>query len=279
MFAADGPVDSLRVLTIGNSFADSLFRYFPQVVESAGCEVVLERLNIGGCPFQRHWANIEKEEADPNFKYFKAYSYREKLQSRPWDFVSVQQVSHESWKPETYFPEAQLLVDFVKKNAPTAEVVLQQTWAYRPDDPRLAGWGISQEEMYEKLTNAYTQAAEKMNLRVLPTGLAVQQSRRTQPGGYHPFRRTDFTYPDLPKMDGFLCGGIRWSNDHKKLEGDAFHLNARGQYLQACVWFGFLYGRPTSEITFVPNELTADDARFLRQTAQKAIDEFRQVRH
>ena len=41
--------DSLRILTIGNSFTDSLAQYFPQVAASAGCGLVFERANFGGC--------------------------------------------------------------------------------------------------------------------------------------------------------------------------------------------------------------------------------------
>lgn len=268
--------DSLQVLMIGNSFSQSVYRYLPEVVRSAGCELVLEDLNIGGCSFQRHWENITKEEVDSEYRFFKKYSYREKLQSRPWDVVTVQQASYWSWRPETYQPEAKLLVDFVRKNAPQAEVVIQQTWAYRPDDGRLAQWNITQREMYEKLCDAYNQAAKEMRLRIIPTGTAVQTVRETQPGGYHPFQRADFQYPDLPKMDGFLCGNIRWNQDRTRLEGDAFHLNHRGEYLQACVWFAALYGRSTEEITFVPKELSSEDAAFLRKTAQKVVESFPQ---
>lgn len=266
--------DRLQILMIGNSFSQSVYRYLPDVVQSAGCELVLEDLNIGGCPFQRHWENITKEEADPQYRFFKKYSYREKLQSRPWDIVTVQQVSHWSWRPETYQPEAKLLVEFVRKQAPQANVVIQQTWAYRPDDGRLAQWKITQQDMYEKLLDAYNLAAKEMDLQVIPMGTAVQTVRETQPGGYHPFQRADFQYPDLPKMDGFLCGNISWNKEHTRLEGDAFHLNRRGEYLQACVWFAALYGRSTEEITFVPKGLSPEDAAFLRQTAQNVVESF-----
>ena len=37
-----------------------------------------------------------------------------------------------------------------------------------------------------------------------------------------------------------------------------------------------LYGRPTSEIAFVPDMIGNRDAAFLRETAQKAVDEFEQ---
>jgi len=45
-----------------------------------------------------------------------------------------------------------------------------------------------------------------------------------------------------------------------------------GQYLQACVWYGFLFGKPTSAIKSVPQGITPEDAVFLRATAQKDLD-------
>ena len=57
--------DSLRILTIGNSFTDSLTRYFPQVAESAGCHLTFDRANFGGCELERHWSYISAEEASP----------------------------------------------------------------------------------------------------------------------------------------------------------------------------------------------------------------------
>ena len=264
--------DSLKVLAIGNSFSVCLTSYFPDVVKSAGCEILFDHLTIGGCTLERHWNNIAKEEADPTFKYFKEFTYKEKLQSQPWDIVSIQQSSPLGWKEESFFPHVQYLTDFVKQNAPTAEVVLQQTWAYRPDEPRLAKWNLTQETMYQKLISSYTNVGKKMHLRVIPVGMGIQRARENQPQGCPPFQRSDFKYPDLPKMDGFLCGNIHWNKEHTALEGDAYHLNARGKYLQACVWFAYLYGQPTEKITFVPKELTPEDAKYLRQAAQEAVD-------
>ena len=58
---------------------------------------------------------------------------------------------------------------------------------------------------------------------------------------------------------------------------DTIHLNERGKYMQACVWFAFLYHRKTSEVTFVPDCIGDEDALFLREMAQKAVDEFLQL--
>ena len=149
----------LKVLTIGNSFSQSLYRYFPEVARSAGCSLVLENLNIGGCSLHGHWGNISREESEPGWKFFKTYSYREKLESKDWDVVSIQQASHASWNYDTYQPFAKNIVEYVRKYAPNAEIVIQQTWAYRPDDGRLEAWQMTQEEMYEKLVVSYARLA------------------------------------------------------------------------------------------------------------------------
>lgn len=280
VFSAEpSAVKTLNILTIGNSFSVCLERYFPSVVRSvSGCDVHLESICIGGCPLERHWNNIVTEEANPDERYFKEYTYRQKLESRPWDIVSIQQNSGNSWRPETYFPFAEQLCHYINQYAPKAEIVIQQTWAYRPDEQRLKEWGFDQQGMYDRLTDAYTKMAERLNLRVVPVGYALQLARQNQSGGYEPFDRADLTYPNTPDMSRYFCGNLKWK-DEKTLEGDAYHLNRRGDYLQSCVWFAMLFGRPATDITFVPEEITADDARFLRETAQKAVETFKQVQH
>lgn len=240
---------TVKILTIGNSFADSLRRYFVQTVHSTpDCQLTIGYLNIGGCSFERHWGNIAKELADPSKPAHFPTTYLEKIKSEDWDFITIQQVSHLSWNYETFQPYADQMIAFLKESCPNAEIVIQQTWAYHPAEKRLLSWKMSQCEMFEKLTAAYDALAEKHGLRVIPTGDAVQLARETEPGGYRPDDPTSI------------------------LTGDGFHLNARGQYLQACVWFGTLFDEPVSKITFQPKELTETDAAFLRETAQKAID-------
>jgi len=104
--AADGK-KTVRILTIRNSFADSLRRYFVQTVESADCKLVVGYLNIGGCSLERHWGNVAKELADPTKPAHFRTTYLERLQSEDWDFISIQQVSHCSWRYETFQPFAE----------------------------------------------------------------------------------------------------------------------------------------------------------------------------
>ena len=278
----------LKILTIGNSFTDSLAFYFADVVKSAGCGILFDRANHGGCELRRHWSYIDFEERDSTARMYQEprVKLRDILMREPWDIVTIQQASHESWNPETYQPYASNIHAHVKKYAPQAEVVIQQTWSYRADDPRLmpgGAWGFDQDGMYERLTRAYRKLASELNLRIIPTGYAVQLARRNQPfsfRNYDPAVLETLHWPDLPSQAGSIVGQMWWRKEEDgelKIRRDTIHLNARGQYLQACVWFAFLYGRRTSEITFVPEVIGNSDAEFLRETAQKAVDEFEQV--
>lgn len=294
MFALMGAAcaQDVNLLAVGNSFSWSAGDYLPRVVQSVpGCTLVFEHASIGGCPLKKHWELAEKSEADPEFKPYSdksgKYSLKEKLQSRKWDFITMQQASGDSWQAGTFDPYAEKLYNYIKKYAPQAEVVIQQTWAYRGDEPRLKKWGIDQQEMFTKLTENYVNMAKKLNCRVLPVGNAVQLARETQKDKYVPYDPEavkKLEHPAaFPDKKGSFVGGLNWWQDKKdggkwKQGLDAYHLNNRGKYLQACVWFAILYGKPTAEIKFVPKEVAPEDAAFLRETAQKAVDGWKQVK-
>lgn len=280
----------VNVLTIGNSFADSVFKFLPEIAKSVpDCSLVLERANHGGCELERHWRYISQEEADPSVKIYRKSkkSLKEILKSKKWDIVTIQQASHASWRPETYFPYAQNIFDYVKKNSPDAEVVIQQTWAYRADDPRISqggAWQIDQTEMFRRIEKNYADAAKKLNLRVIPSGQAVQKSRAAEKKPFKAYDRKSlpfFVWPDLPPQASDVVGNLFWRKDKSgnlAIAADYIHLNIRGQYLQACVWFGFLFDKDPAEIKFVPDTIGNEDAAFLRGVASKTLKEFKQPR-
>ena len=278
----------MNILTIGNSFTDSLELYFPAAVQSARCDLHFERANFGGCELARHWSYIEAEERDVRCRIYQGgRKLRSILELRAWDVVTIQQASHDSWRPETFQPWAGTIIAYVKKHAPQAEVVIQQTWAYRADHPQLlpgSEWGVSQDEMYERLTENYTKLARDYKLRIIPTGYAVQLTRRNSERkfvNYDPALIDTLAWPDLPPQAGDVVGQCSWRKNPDTgelyLNRDLIHLNPRGQYLQACVWFAMLYGKKVSEIRLVPAELANSDVKFLQETAQQAVDEFQQV--
>ena len=57
---------------------------------------------------------------------------------------------------------------------------------------------------------------------------------------------------------------------------DAIHMNPSGRYLQACVWFSFLYGKDPEKIKYVA-KLKKEQALFLRKIAKQAVTGFKQT--
>jgi len=279
----------LNLLSIGNSFSWSVDPFLREIVKADGEDTLFyEHASLGGWPLKGHWDLVEKSEKDPNFKpYGKApdnFSLKEKLQSRKWDVITIQQASHDSWVSGTYEPYAANLLAYIKKYAPQAEVVIQQTWSYRFDDDRLDKWGIDPKTMYEKLTENYLNLGKELNLRVIPVGLAVQTARDTEPEQYVPYDKTELKklkYPDaLPSEKGSFNRGLWWEKskdgDTYTVKRDAFHLNSRGCYLQACVWYAFLFEKDPTAIKFIPKGIDEADAKFMQETAKKVLEDFKQ---
>ena len=277
---------SVKVLTIGNSFTDSLAEYFPKAAESAGCKLKIYFADFGGCELERHWSYIQAEEQSEICRiYNSGRKLKTTLAAVDWDYVTIQQASHASWNWDTYLPFAQNIHDFVKQHAPGAEILIQQTWAYHPYDPRIrpGGWGFDQQGMYDRLTECYLKLASLLNLRIIPTGYAVQKFREQHPFLFKDFDTAQFSsfqWPDLPPMGGELVGALKWAKSEEgklRIISDFIHLNERGRYLQSCVWFAFLFGQSAKEIKFVPDVIDNDDAAQLREAADRAVAEFSQV--
>ncbi len=283
------PAVERKVLTIGNSFADSVFNYLPKIAASVpGCELTLKRANIGGCSLERHWNEYQKSLKDPEHKPYsdnkKKYNLVEMLTMEKWDIITLQQASPLSFRPESYQPWFKNLYELVKEKAPQAEVVIQMTWSYRPDHPNLVKWNETPDSMYEKLYGAYTDTAKEFHCQVIPTGLAVQLARKAQNLPEVTYTAEDFKglkHPD--KLPAEAPGALHWGYSWRKgkdgeytLGKDLFHLNSRGQYLQSSLWFAFIFDKPTADIKFVPEKLEEKDAAFLRGEAQKALDQFKE---
>jgi hypothetical protein len=276
----------IKILTIGNSFAWSVFKYLPKVAESVpGCKATIKSANIGGCSLDRHWNEVLKSEKDPTYKpYGKKYNLKELLEKDKWDIVTMQQVSTKSFRLDTYQPYFDNIYKYVRKYAPQAEIVIQMTWSYRQDHPAYKRTFKQYEvtnpdEMFNKLYAAYTNIAAKYNCRIIPSGIAIQLGRKNQ-GKSLKLPTQDIStlkYPEkLETAEGAFIRGRYWrkGKDGKyKVGNDRIHLNDRGQYLQACVWFATLFNKPTSQITFIPKTISQEEAKFLQATAQKAVNE------
>ena len=280
--APQGDASQTKVLVIGNSFSISCLTYLPQVAADCGKKLDFGSLYIGGCSLEQHVKIAVAERKDEKKKG--SYQYNrvtdngkraskggmrltDALRDAKWDVVVIQQASHLSWKPESYEPWGDDLVKTVRELAPQAKVVVQETWSYTPFDRRLKAWKMTADQMYAKLSAAYRGFAEKRGLAVIPMGDAVQLWRKRLPVAY-----TDHSF------GGDVVGGRhRKEPDQFKRNADGtwsccsdvFHLNEKGEYLQALVWAAKLLDADLGKLASHPPCVTGDEARLMRQIAKE----------
>ncbi len=279
---------AVRLLAVGNSFTRNATRYLPDLAEAGGQKLILQPVIIGGSSLQLHAEKMRRFEQTPSDEaglYSNGRSLQQMLAAKPWDFVTIQQVSWKSHSIDTYRPYAKQLGDCVRKYAPGAKLMVHQTWAYRRDDPRFAtksrkpGEPATQQEMYEGLSSAYRTIAAELGAGRIPVGDAFLLADIDPQWGYRPDTTFDFQNaqpPNLPDQNHSLHIGWRWSKQSDgapKLRIDGHHANRAGEYLGACVWYEVLLGDSVVGNTFVPPGLDPAYAKFLQDTAHRAVSD------
>jgi len=278
----------LHILGVGNSFTENATRFLPHMAElDPERDVVVGRAIIGACSLEQHVKLARMHDENPekgawygydinNERIERKVSLKHILKEREWDFVTIQQVSSKSHKPETYTPFAEELIEFIRTHAPGATVVVHETWPHNIDSYRTKKWDLHPDEMYEKLHAAYYEMAAEQGLRVIPVGTAFQYAKR------HPlwdYQAADFDVYALPYPEGKTKMPDESKSLHKifywrkNKEGDwvvgsdGFHANKNGEYLGSLVWYGFFFRVDPREIDYQPRTLSDEQADSLREAA------------
>ena len=282
--AKKGEKEPLKVLMVGNSFSISCLTYLPQVAAECGKKLDLGSLYIGGCSLERHVGNLLEERAagmkgvkgaylydrvspDGQRKTLRNMRLTDALKEAKWDIVTIQQASHLSWKKGSYHPWGDELVRAIRELAPTAKILVQETWSYTPFDKRLKEWKMTPDEMHDQLKAAYADFAKGYGFDMIRMGDAVQEWRRRLPVEYGEH-----------SLGGDVVGGrnqkpenqfkrnadLTWSPN-----SDVFHLNARGEYLQALVWAATLFQTDLPTVNSRPAGVTDEEDRLLRLVARQ----------
>jgi len=277
----------VRVLTVGNSFTHNATEYLAEIVEAAGHGLTHQMLSIGGSPLKLHASKALAFERDPESKqakYSQGESLQQALESTPWDFVTIQQLSVISHNVETYRPYARQLASIIRRDAPQATLLVHQTWAYRKDDPRFdkeessADEPSTPEAMYRGLSQAYRTIVEELSARRIPVGDAFWMADNDPGFGYRvpdAFEVGQLKFPQVPAQTHSLHVGYRWQkrNQTHVLRMDGHHANLAGEYLGACVWFECLFGESAVGNQFVPPGLDDQYAMFLQTVAHRACQQ------
>jgi len=279
---------TLKVLAIGNSFSRDAMADFPDFAKAGNRALICSNAYIGGCSLELHVKRLKQAEAgDPAGKAYKAVpdpvtgekhdmSLIDLLTAQTWDVVTIQQASPLSYKPETYQPFANELIAAIHKYAPTAEIVVHETWAYREDHPLFQkNDGFTPAKMYAGVSATYKAFADSKGFRVLPVGDALNLARQTPRWTYVTDVKFDFKNPPAGQLpDQHTSLNVGWSRGKDKagkLKLDAMHCNAAGRYLDTAVWYLVLFNTTDIPSSFIPKGLTADDTADLRIHALAAV--------
>ena len=266
------PANKLKVLMIGNSFADDTINYAHEIAKSIGIpeeNILVADIYIGGCVLNTHWANAQSNAPAYRFGleregWFDGSSYtnwtmEQAIKYADWDFITFQQGSSASGDPSS-FSNLQNLMDYVydiatdEENNPNAnpdvKFVWHQTWAYQQGTTaaHFSKYNFDQMTMYNGIVSCIKNFVLNKNfVAIIPNGTAIQNARTSSYG------------------DNFS------RDQHNHLSYDA------GRYIAAMNLVSVLTGRDMSNLTWKPTDsgfnypLTEKEIEICKESVANAI--------
>jgi len=217
--------NSLKILAIGNSFSQDATEYLYDVAKAEGItNLVIGRLNYGGCSLERHvnYANTGEgayyyeKNTTGKWELTENATLLDGLLDEDWDIITMQQNSSNSGLPETYEGHLEQLISYVneQKTNPNAKLIWHMTWAYQGDSTHEAfpRYDSNQMTMYTKIKETVNQVIlpNSAFAAVFPVGTAIQNARTTFFGD--------------------------------NLTRDGFHLSYLGRLVASYTWYAVLTG-------------------------------------
>ncbi len=256
----------IKVLTIGNSFANNAATYIRSIGAADGENIIVGKANISSSTLETHVRLYgEDKKSYPLSITGKVVPFNctltECLEAEEWDFITIQQVSFKSHLFDTYEPYLTKLNNIIKKHAPQAKVIFHQTWAYTEKCARLADPtnsyytkyfnGMTQDDMFAGIEYASKQASETIGCRIFPSGLAFQNARKVKPDS------------SFDNVGGFLNNN-----------GDGYHANERGKFLAGAVYYECMTGNSMLDNTYKVSDISDENMEILRKAAHEAVLEY-----
>ena len=264
----------IRVLCIGNSFSwDAVEQELVPLCDAKGIEVEIHNLYYGGCSLAQHADFLMRDTAayshrvcsnqspslhgrvGEGFRLVKdTITLRQALRDGKYDYISLQQASHDSGIRASYEPWLSLLIDTVRAYQPEAQICWMQTWAYSRDakHPAYPRYHSDQQEMWDSIVSCTYYVMDIMKKKLpslkgggggrpllIPCGTAIQLARQT-------------------KLGDTLCR-------------DGYHLNyVYGRYTAACVWYEILTGKDVRRNRYKNPQMTSCQRRLTQRAAHQA---------
>lgn len=166
----------MRILMLGNSFIFA--NHMP--------ETLADLLNAEVVQHTRGGARLA-EQLNPNTKM--GGLTKDALENEKWDYVILQEMSNGPvTSKEKFLKNVHLLCEKIRNNG--AVPVLYATWAYQKGGKQLKYFGMDYDEMYQKMYEAYHEAADQNGALIADVGKRFYEIADQQdiyaPDGCHP---------------------------------------------------------------------------------------------
>ena len=159
---------------------------------------------------------------------------------REWDIVTLQQVSTESFKEDSFYPYIHEVVNYVRAKLPRAKIYIHQTWAYEHGCPRVLEVtdGKDAEFMLDGIRRSYRRARNEIGAEgIIPSGELME---------------------------------LLYQNGASKIYRDTFHASyGLGRYAVGLLWFKLFTGRSVlnNSFTRLDEEVSESDLTIARRCA------------
>ena len=185
--------ESLKILSVGNSFAVDTTQYAAEVALSLGFKSVhIGTLYIGGCSINRHYGNAQANA--PAYRYYEndgdgwreteGVSIEDAVRSDEWDFISIQHGTGDGsrYTLAASYENLGALVTYIKERAnEDAKIAFNMAWVMEPDGTHreIRSYNGDQLAMYQNLTRITETVVKPTNGLdiVSPAGTAIQNAR------------------------------------------------------------------------------------------------------
>lgn len=253
-----GVPDSLKVLTIGNSFSENTSVYASEIARNNGKNLTFGYLKFPSCTIEMHYTAAVENRAvfkfdvvfpdgshDTAAQRAAASSFDDTkangatvdyaLSYCDWDVIVFQQESNSSRYAST-FEKLGDLVAYVKDKAPNARLAIHEVWR----------WGKWSPDEFTLIQNNTRAAAAQYQLEYIPTGTAFENARTA-------------------------LGSDIIVNDYDG--GNYQHANTYGQYIAGSCYVAALFGTPVSEDTLTDHPYVNDNGQVavLTRAANDAV--------
>ena len=286
--------ETIRVLTIGHSYAADSHAYLSEIAKHDGVNMELRLAQISSSSFKTHWTAWTATTEEGRKKYTEN---GEKVDishfledGTVYDYIVVFSRAALLDDLPAYMENMEDVVKYIRERQPTAEILMHQNWSNEKGSPResfVNNYHGDQVFMAEQSEKAVIAACEALATVKTDSGLPI--SLDGKPLRYIPTSAAFTIARQSELFDTTYTLGVTWDETYKywapelideskviSLHRDSYHCSRRhGRYLAGLVWYRCLTGNSVLNNTYTQKTypITEEGRKIINAAAQKAVDD------